>query len=264
MQFENIVIGSDLSSVLFSYYNNYPIVINSLERPFRFDEMEREVHIGNLKSKNNLCLWSWSLFEVSSRGHAPFGACVSSVRIKGNRLSIAVKQGLSFKADFNNCYIFDDNNVTTENEILENKDQLYRVFDWMNVRTGMVHDHNLLETADNFIKEIYFYKSERIDGNHNRKDAVAVSYLAKEELHEFDYSSTMARFKIQDIMKANGIIGAKTGKTKEGKQKKYNVRIDPEYRHVIGMQKRQYRDTENVKFLDISPEEVVKEYARRG
>ena len=122
----------------------------------------------------------------------------------------------------------------------------------------------MFDSEIKFIKEIYFYKSERIDGNHNRKDAVAVSYLAKEELPEFDYSSTMARFKIQDIMKANGIIGAKTGKTKEGKQKKYNVRIDPEYRHVIGMQKRQYRDTENVKFLDISPEEVVKEYARRG
>jgi hypothetical protein len=264
MHFENIVIGSSLSSVLFSYYNKYPIVINSLERPFRFDEMEKEICIGDLKTKNNLCLWSWALFEVSSRGHAPFGSCVSSVRISGNRLSIAARPGLSFKAEFDNCHIFDDNNLTTENDIFENKEPLYRVFDWMNVRRGMRHRHDSLKTVDNFIKEIYFYKSERIDGNHDRKDAVAVSYLTEEQLHEFNYSSTMARFKIQSVMKDAGIIGAKAGKTKEGKQKKYNVRVEPDYRHVVNMHKRTYRDTENVKFLDMSPKEVVDRYVGRG
>ena len=243
--------------MLFAYNKKYPLILNSLERPFRFDTLEREVEIDGLRSDNALTLWSWCLYEISLRGHAPFGPSVSSVRVEDNKMTIVAKQGFSLKAEFEKCYIFEDDNVLVENEILENTEPFFRVFDWMSVRTGTTHSFEFLNTKDNFIKNIYFYKSDRIDGNHNKKDLVAVSYLKESQLYDFDYSDTMARFKVQKIMKDNGIIGARSGLTSDGKQRKYNIRVEPTHRHLVNINKKKYRDTENVKFLNLTERQVL-------
>ena len=54
-------------------------------------------------------------------------------------------------------------------ESTEDPPEYYRVFDWFDVRSGTSHDHDSLETEDAFCSKIYFYKSERIDGNHENR-----------------------------------------------------------------------------------------------
>ena len=51
------------------------------------------------------------------------------------------------------------------------------------------------------------YSSDRIDGNTPVRDACAVSKLTESQLIDFDYSETMARFKVLKIMKDNGMRG---------------------------------------------------------
>ena len=63
-------------------------------------------------------------------------------------MSIVARQGLSFKASFDQCYIFEDDNVNVENSLLEHKEPFYRVYDWMNVRTGTSHQFDFMETND--------------------------------------------------------------------------------------------------------------------
>ena len=108
-----------------------------------------------------------------------------------------------------------------------------------------------------FVKDIYFYKSERIDGDHKKKDLVAVSYLNKEQIQLFDYSDTIARFKVQSLMKEAGIVGARNGTSEDGSQKNQSVRVEPDHRQVININKNTYKDSENVKFLNLSVEQVL-------
>ena len=261
MEYKNIVIGSSLQALLFSYYNDYPIIINSLRRPFRFDNLSMDVDFCGESIRNKSHLWFAVAFNLSLEGLSPFGPEVQALRINEDVISNVVEPGTNMKIKFEKCFVFDDDNLTVENEITEEPHDNYRVFDWMNVRRGTTHGIDYLGSEDDFVRHIYFYKSERIDGNHNKKDLVAVSFLRKEELDEFDNSETMAKFKIQKEMSAHGIIGAKSGLTHDGRQRKYNVKVEPDYRYVEPLGKRCYKDSERVKFMDLTAEEVILDYA---
>ena len=256
MKYENIVIGSSLEAVYYSYMNDCHLIINSLRRPFEFDPLEVESSFGLADLETKLEAWSQIVLEQSIDGFCPFGPSVESVRVEGNTLKVVPESGTIISVEFDNCYIFDDENVTFSNEILQERPDKYRVLDWMNVRTGTTHGYDEIETKDLFIKKIYFYKSRRIDGQHNKKDLVAESILTKEQLSEFDFSETMAKFKIQDVMGKYGIRGSRSGVSKNGKLVYYNVKIEPDYRYVEPIGKRKYKDSENVKFLDLSLEEI--------
>lgn len=262
--FENIVIGSCLSSVLYAYYNSIPIVLNSTERPFRFDKLSKEISFQGLNTDNKLLLWSWAAMQISMDGLCPFGPTASSIRVleEDNTISITTGSGINFKAGFENCVIFDDKNVSSGLDLIEAEKPLFRVFDWMNVRTGMVHDFDYLETPDQLVKEVYFYKSERIDGKHDKKDLVSVSYLTEEELNSFEFSDTMARFKVERLMKDAG-IRTLAGKNQQGRPRFESPSVQPEHRQVLSIGKNKYKNTKKVKFLSLSPEEVAGRYASR-
>ena len=59
------------------------------------------------------------------------------------------------------------------------------------------------------------YGSDRIDGNTPVRDACAVSNLDKQQLVNFDFSQTMAKFKTIQTMKDNGMRGKFNGYTKK-------------------------------------------------
>lgn len=261
MEFKSIVIGSSLSALLYAYYNRYPLIVNSFRRPFRFDNLPFDINFDGKNMTNESNIWHLVSFKLSMEGLSPFGPSITSLRIKDRTISNTVEPGTNIKVDFEKCYIFDDDNLIVENEILKEPTDDVRVFDWMNVRRGTTHGLDYLGSSDNFVKDIYFYRSERIDGNHNKKDLVAVSYLKQEDLSNFEYSETMARFKIQKEMSAHGIIGAKSGLTDDGRQRKYNVKVESDYRYVEPASKREYKDSEHVRFMNLTVDQVASKYA---
>ena len=99
------------------------------------------------------------------------------------------------KIKFNKLRIFDAENIeglgTPKKEITN-----FKVVDWVDVKSGMIHDYDFFETDSNFVKEIYFYPSKRFDGAGSRKDLVSVSYLSKYQLANFENSDTYVKFKI--------------------------------------------------------------------
>ena len=98
------------------------------------------------------------------------------------------------------------------------------------------HDH----TGDDFVSEIWFYSSDRIDGNTPVRDACAVSKLTAKQLLDFDYSETMARFKVIHEMEKRGMKGPFAhGYTKSGKPKHYKFRTTS-----IGRKTHKRRDAE--------------------
>ena len=126
----------------------------------------------------------------------------------------------------------------------------YIVIDWVDVKSGMIHSYDYMETEDNFIKEIYFYPSLRIDGASDKKDLVALSYMNKEDLNDFDYADTMAKFKILKLMKEAGIRGARNGRDQNNpeKYKHYAVKIHPRKREIRKLCLDHYDDKKNISF----------------
>lgn len=258
MKLQNVVIGFSLEAVYYSYKNDYHLIVNSLRRPFEFDRINRDFSFkwDWIDSSSKLEAWSQLVLEQSLDGFCPFGPSVESIRIENNILKVVPESGTLVDVEFENCYIFDDENVTVPNEVVEKGKDEYRVFDWMNVRTGATHGFDEIMTKDKFINKIYFYRSRRVDGYHNKKDLVAESLMNESQLSDFDFSETMAKFKIQNIMGKYGIRGSRSGISKNGKPVHYNVKIEPDYRYIEPTGKTKYKDSKNVKFLNLSLEEI--------
>jgi hypothetical protein len=64
-------------------------------------------------------------------------------------------------------------------------------------------------------------------GNSPVKDACVVSTLTQDQLLEFDYSETMARFKMISEMEKRGMKGRQNGYSTNGNPKHYKFRTTP-------------------------------------
>tara|TARA_Y100001951_G_C11175423_1_gene202783 strand:+ start:156 stop:638 length:483 start_codon:yes stop_codon:yes gene_type:complete len=102
--------------------------------------------------------------------------------------------------------------------------QNYICYDWIAFNRGGKHEIDLIETNDNFVNQIWFYPTDRVDGNSPIKDACIVSTLTENELLRFDYSQTMARFKMIAEMKERGMRGLFNGYSPTGAPKYYKFR----------------------------------------
>ena len=80
------------------------------------------------------------------------------------------------------------------------------------------------------MNEIWFYPSDRIDGATQVKDACVGSYLNEREISDFNYSETMARFKMVHEMESKGMKGKFNGYGANGKPKHYKFRTTSIYR----------------------------------
>jgi len=90
-------------------------------------------------------------------------------------------------------------------------DPRYICYDWVAFNRGGKHEIDFIETPDDFVQQIWFYPTDRIDGNSPVKDACLISRLTDEQLLDFNYSQTMARFKMVYEMESRGMKGVFNG-----------------------------------------------------
>lgn len=262
-----IVIGGGLNALLYSFFNNYPCLCVEPLIPFRFDFSGNEndfeffgVHTGNLRHA-----WEKIAFILSLSGQLPMSDKVSSLNIRENTLKAPTNSSRLGRFNFERLIIFDDTGLSGLPPIERQVIGKNRVFDWFDVRSGMEHEHNFLKTTDDFIRNIFFYPSERFGlqkSNRIRKDLVAVSYLDSDELVSFDYSDTMARFKIIQMMKDTGIRGARNGRDMYNPNiyRYYSPKIESVEREVKTDIKNYYSTDERFEFIYDTPAEVIKKY----
>ncbi len=136
MLLKELVIGYSKSAVYYAYANNLPIIINSQTTP-RFFE-------GHCKS------WSNCLFDLSIQGNVLFGDSVKSVRFKKD-IATVVHGTSSTKIQFGKCLVFNDDNLSLENEIVDSKTMKSMVLDWINVRSCSEHSVDKLSTESDFV-----------------------------------------------------------------------------------------------------------------
>ena len=265
-EYDTIVIGGGLNAKVYAYYTKCPCICGNNVAPFRFDMLQKEV-VQKLPGQNKNSLQNWEVlnFILGMSGQLPMGDKVTSLNIRDNIIKATTKDSRLAKFEFNKLVIFDDKDVYGLPLIKEKKVGKSRVLDWFNVRSGMEHDHDLFETQDNFVREVIFYSSDRFGtqkSGRNRKDLVSVSYLEEDQVNDFEYSDTMARFKILKMMKDAGIRGARNGRDVNNPEvyRYYSPKIEATQREIIPDVTNYYEEDPRFEFRYDTPEEIASEF----
>tara|TARA_R110000824_G_scaffold342743_2_gene529230 strand:- start:1561 stop:2418 length:858 start_codon:yes stop_codon:yes gene_type:complete len=248
-----IVIGGDIRALLYAYLHELPVVYSRPNPPFRFDmfpgtELE-SIGLGSVEPSSCRQIWEKLVFLLGISGLMPINTLDNSLRIKDSILNVS-SGAKTIKFKFNKLVIFEDEGITGLPKVLKEEKGKNRVIDWVNVRSGCRHNHLYLEDDQtSFVREIYFYPMNRSD-NRKLKDLVAVSYLTDKQLKDFEFSDTMAKFKIIEMMKDTGIRGARNGRdvNNPDRYKYYAVKIEPAERQVFSSTVRYYEPDDRFEF----------------
>ena len=238
----NIVIGGCVSSVIYAMENNYHLVCDPSLKPFKFERINNF----NLRSE-----WSNLLMDLSLKGLVLNSRKIESIRIKSSECTIVEQGANKLIVDFSKCYTFDTKKLNCENQIKKQHSQLYKVYDWIDTRSCSFHELSHIKTREDFVKELYFYETDRVTGKTNVKDMVSISYLSKQQLNDFNYSDTMVMFKVMNILQNFGVKGARSGYQKNGKIKRSSIKLEPRNREVVLISENEYYNCKKIKFLNL-------------
>ena len=267
-KWENVIIGYNLSAFIYAFYTGHPVIGYSTSAPKIYDEIDNVDYgsygFGKGETESQIELWHRLYMILSMGGQLPFADNARSIRVDDDKLLTVTTKNRSrvTKISYDCLWFFDDHGVVGLPPVYI-PCELYRVTDWFNVRSGMKHEYQrILTPGDDLVREIYFYPSERIDGYHpEKKDLCAISFLDEEQIDQFKYSSTYAKFKILDTMKNNDIRGASNGICpKYGTSKHYALKIEFDTREKERIEMHSYHVLdESLIFNRLSAEEMLAE-----
>jgi len=249
-RYDKIIVGNSLEALLVGYKEGCPVITLNPKEPLFFENYDVSVDLSFLGIENSkrtitkrnrqitvgiekYKVYRRVAFLMSLAGLLPFsGKAISVRKVDENKVRVVLDRARSASFTY-------DKSVVVGCDLLEPKipPDKHMVLDWMDVRSGMIHPYDVMENSSDFVNCIYFYPSNRIDGNHDRKDLVSVSYLTSEQLRSYEYTDTYARFSILEHMKIAGIRGARNGRDTKNpeKYKYYAVKIETGRREVLPM-----------------------------
>jgi hypothetical protein len=236
---EEIVIGSSLSALIFAYNNELPIYFSEPKEPRLIDYMNPDDNVDLFGIENTTqtmrsfgeekiigvrksILWGRLLFILALDGKAPVSNLCKSMRYNGQTLVFNDEYSKIGEIEFEKCYYFGDENAHQLVRVKKEPTQ-YACYDWVRFRVGGKHDCDFIYTEDDFVNEIHYYYPVGKLGRNHTKDACAISILKPEHITDFDYSETMARFKIIHEMKSRGMRARVSEYKPNGEPKKYKA-----------------------------------------
>jgi hypothetical protein len=263
--YKTIVIGGGLNALLYSYFRAFPCIFVDPDLPFQFDVLEADLDFSflGIEASSKEIIWQRILSALSLGGQLPMSDKTESISIQDNKLKAITSNSRLGRFEFDKLVIFDDASIRGLPSIRRQEIGKSRIFDWFHVRSGMEHDHDSLDTEDDFIQKVIFYPSDRF-GNQTsgrvRKDLVAISSLDENQVSDFDYSDTMAKFKITQMMKDAGIKGARNGRDSYNPDiyRYYSPKIEAAERQIIPDVKNFYKKDKRFEFRHETPEEIIK------
>jgi len=227
--YPEVVIGSCMDALTYAQKNGTPVIYAGFRVP---------------SSADDAIMWSELCFQLSVLGRIPFGDTVEFIRIKPDLCFLEVVGGSkAFRVRYKKLTVFSDENLKGLPAPIETNDK-FKVLDWMDVKEGMTHEHECLESDSNFVKYVRFHPTNRLDGVHlNKKDAVAISFLDSGELNDIGWSDNYARLKVVKMMEDAGITG---NMIEQGRYR--SIKVEHSFREVIPLGKNKYEKVPNVEF----------------
>ena len=257
-----MVVGGDLPSLAYAAIHKLPVIFVTPKLPFRFDFMDENLDLRSFGIPQNqpvtkVRLWQTLLRLCSLSGLVPVSTGAQSIRIRDDLLVISTDNMRVVKAEFNKLLVFDPDQIQTLPSILSQNRGTNRVLDWFNVRSGCRHDIDSIAFEDNFIKEMHFYPTDRSD-NSSLKDVVAISYLNDDEVQGFDFSETMARHKVEYLMKEAGIKGRGNGYN-NNKPVYLSIKVEHADREIVPSIKTIYERDDRFLFMEQNINDILKQ-----
>lgn len=197
---KSVVIGGDIYALRYAFQHDLPLIYVEAKKPHR--------HSGSQQAE-----WHHLYWCLSIAGKVKFASFVSSVVVDSEEGSAKIIYNNRSKIieGIEKFYIFDETGISGLPPSVGMSSDKNEVFDWINVRSGMKHDLDRIESASPFMQCILFYPTERIAGDHALKDVCVISCLTDEELKEFEYSELVVKIKTEEAMKKAGIKGTGNG-----------------------------------------------------
>jgi|TARA_R110002072_G_scaffold75497_4_gene177683 hypothetical protein len=226
--FEDLIIGGSLESLLYSYFNNVKILVIDPLYPFKLSTIEYHENLRLLGYSKDEVIYKSEMWE-----RLGFVLSMTGLMIMPNIITSSRKKDDSYVliTDHNKRITINSENTTVFDQVEEKN---ISVYDWFNVRSGNNHNHKIIEDkSEKFVKNIHFYTPTRIGGNRNMKDLVAESYLLKQDVETVDHSEGIARLKVLRMMKSAGIRGQSNGVSKAGIKQHYALKIEHTHRDFI-------------------------------
>ena len=279
------MIGGTLEAALYAFVHDLPIIYNFETIPKYFEFLSPDIDLSPLLIENTTTaletlsstkiigslkrdVWNKLVWTLSLSGNILFSDKVKTVRLEPDNIIRVTTNNTRFaKIKYERLIVFDPDIIQNiPNEVLKPAENLYKVYDWMAITNGMSQKIDYLSTGDHFVDEVYLYPTDRVDGVQlSLKDILTISYLTKEQLQNFEYSDTYARFKVLKLMKQNGIRGNMNGWRTKNKVKRcyYAFKVEPTIREVIPVNKNLYQNSDSIRFLNLEFEDILEKYTKK-
>ena len=213
-----LVIGSTLPALLYSYLNDFPIIINKTLSDNSYDFLCNNVdlcsigfsdHITRLKKNKGFHvvgapkthIQDTIVFNLSMCGLIRNTFLPTSIRISNDDILTVFSKTRKYEFVYEKIHLFDCENISG---IELQKDNItYEVYDKMDIKHSNLNDVEYIKGDDSFVSEIYIHPSDRNGAKKSDKDLVCKSVMTQEQLKSFDYSDTIARIKATSMMGDN-------------------------------------------------------------
>ena len=249
MLLNKVVIGSTIEAAYYALLNDCYFVPNRQFAPIFYRE--------------NTETWPKLNFMLGLLSKLISFENTETIRLADNQLKI-ISQNTAYKYSFETCLIFDPTAIQLDNNIVTTRPKTFLVLDDFELSTMGKHRFSIepITGGSNFAKEVHFYSSDRVDGASYITDCVVESELTQDQLNSFDYSDTMARFVVERHLTSVGIYGTFMEYYKSGKPKYRKPKVKHVKRLVYPKDNNIYADTESVKIVNLSLEQIIEKSAK--
>lgn len=217
------MIGGSINALLYCLKTATPIFIPEPLVPFELNLTFRDYSFLGLEPSVELpYVWERLHFILSMSGLKLNSLPFNNWRTEDKQLIFITKNNKKITRDFNEIIHFDK----------EKKE--YNVYDWFHVRSGKIHNFDLISGDLKFVNELIFHTPRDPRSYKGGKDVVAVSHMNEDDLANVDYSPGIVRLKVLNMMKGSGIRGKRNGflNKDKGTYRYYALKIEHVFREV--------------------------------
>ena len=256
MLVDSIVIGNTVESMFYALKtDSYHLTTPRLPLLFY-----RQLEVPILGNSTEPKAWSRLYTMLGLCGKLINFEDLNNIKIEENVLKASHAHGLS-KFQFEQCQVFDSALLSHENEVLKVSEPSFIAIDDFELRNigRSVEEIQPRITPGDFMKKVYFYTSERVDGANYITDCVSESILTPEQMLDFNFSDTMAMFVVERHLNSVGVFGLPAGIYANGSVKYRKPKVKHVKRLVSKVDNNTYKDTSLVRFFDKTLEDILNE-----
>jgi hypothetical protein len=224
LTYDQLVVGSSLEALYFSFVNKYKFIYTLNERPFPIE-------------KKTFYLWKMLVTQLSLAGYNAFDNRIVSIKyLDANSLKIVTSDGGTFIVRFNKLFIFNDHNLYDFPIQTGKTESLYKVIDWLYTDSKINIEVDTIVRDSKFINMVEpFFRNTK--SNIKRNFAVT-SFLTEEQINSHNYDGNVVRIKLPSVI---------------GQQ---DLEFVHEQRNVVDMSKNLYDDFDNVSYIYDTIEQI--------